>query len=96
MPACIRRVEFRSDIAGIAVHIAARISSLAQPGEVLMSSTVKDLVSGSGTRSRAAAAPLKGFPTLGGSSQSSRALSARAAQHEQLVEICRGSRRGHL
>ena len=37
-----------SDIAGIAVHIAARISSRAEPGEVLTSSTVKDLVSGSG------------------------------------------------
>ena len=36
------------DIAGIAVHIAARISSLAGPGEVLTSSTVRDLVAGSG------------------------------------------------
>ncbi len=36
------------DIAGIAVHIAARISSLAAPGEVLTSSTVRDLVAGSG------------------------------------------------
>jgi class 3 adenylate cyclase len=33
---------------GIAVHIGARIASLAQPGEVLVSSTVKDLVAGSG------------------------------------------------
>jgi class 3 adenylate cyclase len=37
-----------SDIAGIAVHIAARISALAGRGEVLTSSTVKDLVTGSG------------------------------------------------
>jgi class 3 adenylate cyclase len=33
---------------GIAVHTAARIASQAQTGEVLVSSTVKDLVSGSG------------------------------------------------
>jgi len=33
---------------GIAVHIGARVASLAQPGEVLVSSTVKDLVAGSG------------------------------------------------
>ncbi len=36
------------DIAGIAVHIAARISALAGGGEVLTSNTVKDLVTGSG------------------------------------------------
>ena len=35
-------------VAGIAVSIGARISSLAGPGEVLVSSTVKDLVAGSG------------------------------------------------
>jgi class 3 adenylate cyclase len=35
-------------IAGIAVATGARISSLAAPGEVLVSSTVKDLVAGSG------------------------------------------------
>jgi class 3 adenylate cyclase len=36
------------DIGGIAVHIAARVSALAAPGEVLVSRTVKDLVAGSG------------------------------------------------
>jgi class 3 adenylate cyclase len=35
-------------IVGIAVSIGARIASLAGPGEVLVSSTVKDLVAGSG------------------------------------------------
>lgn len=35
-------------IAGIAVSIGARIAALAAPGEVLVSSTVKDLVAGSG------------------------------------------------
>ncbi len=37
-------------VAGIAVSIGARIASLAAPGEVLVSSTVKDLVAGSGLR----------------------------------------------
>lgn len=37
------------DIGGIAVHIGARIAALAQAGEVLVSSTVKDRVNGSGT-----------------------------------------------
>lgn len=36
------------DVAGVAVHIGARISSLARAGEVLVSRTVKDLVAGSG------------------------------------------------
>jgi class 3 adenylate cyclase/pimeloyl-ACP methyl ester carboxylesterase len=36
------------DLGGLAVHIAARIGSLARPSEVLVSSTVKDLVAGSG------------------------------------------------
>jgi class 3 adenylate cyclase len=35
-------------IGGIAVHIGARIAAQAQPGEVLVSSTIKDLVAGSG------------------------------------------------
>lgn len=36
------------DVAGVAVHTAARVAALARPGEVLVSSTVKDLVAGSG------------------------------------------------
>jgi class 3 adenylate cyclase len=36
------------DIGGIAVHIAARVAALAESDEVLVSSTVKDLVAGSG------------------------------------------------
>jgi class 3 adenylate cyclase len=35
------------DVAGMAVHIGARVSALAGPGEVLVTSTVKDLVVGS-------------------------------------------------
>jgi class 3 adenylate cyclase/pimeloyl-ACP methyl ester carboxylesterase len=36
------------DVGGLAVHIGARISSLAGPDEVLVSSTVRDLIVGSG------------------------------------------------
>lgn len=36
------------DVAGIAVHIGARVSSAAEPGEVLVTRTVRDLVAGSG------------------------------------------------
>lgn len=36
------------DLAGLAVHIAARVGSLAGPGEVFVSGTVRDLVAGSG------------------------------------------------
>ncbi len=38
------------DVGGIAVHIGARVAARAAPGEVLVSSTVKDLVAGSGLR----------------------------------------------
>jgi class 3 adenylate cyclase len=37
-----------ADVGGIAVHIAARIMALADPGEVFVSSTVRELVVGSG------------------------------------------------
>ncbi len=56
--------ELRGDeIGGIAVHIGARIAALAQAREVLVSSTVKDLVNGSGIefRDRGTHA-LKGVP----------------------------------
>jgi class 3 adenylate cyclase len=36
------------DVAGIAVHIAARVSSHAEPGQIVASRTVVDLVAGSG------------------------------------------------
>jgi len=40
--------QLGGDLAGLAVHIGARVASLANGGEVLVSSTVKDLVAGSG------------------------------------------------
>ena len=39
-------------VGGIAVHIGARVAKAAGPGEVLVSSTVKDLVAGSGLEFR--------------------------------------------
>ena len=44
-------IEIRGDdVAGLAVHIGARVVALAGTGEVLVSSTVKDLVAGSSVR----------------------------------------------
>jgi class 3 adenylate cyclase len=50
-------------VGGIAVHIGARVAALADAGEVLVSSTVKDLVAGSGLRfADRGIKPLKGVP----------------------------------
>jgi class 3 adenylate cyclase/pimeloyl-ACP methyl ester carboxylesterase len=50
-------------ITGIAVHIGARVATMAGPGEVLVSQTVKDLVAGSGLEFRdRGASQLKGIP----------------------------------
>jgi class 3 adenylate cyclase len=41
-------IEYQGDdIAGIAVHVAARVVALAEPGEILATSTVCDLAAGS-------------------------------------------------
>jgi pimeloyl-ACP methyl ester carboxylesterase len=46
-------IEIKSDdIGGIAVHIAARVAHIAEPSETIVSSTVRDLVAGSGLRFR--------------------------------------------
>jgi class 3 adenylate cyclase len=51
------------DLRGLAVHIAARIATLAQPQEILVSSTVKDLVVGSGIEfTERGTRTLKGVP----------------------------------
>jgi class 3 adenylate cyclase len=51
------------DVGGIGVHIAARVEATAQPGEVLVSRTVKDLVVGSGfSFASRGAHTLKGVP----------------------------------
>ena len=50
-------------IRGIAVHIGARVAALAQPGEVLVSRTVRDLTAGSGLEFEDAGEhELKGVP----------------------------------
>jgi class 3 adenylate cyclase len=51
------------DVAGLAVHLAARIMSLADPGEILVSGTIRDLVIGSDlTFSERGEHELKGIP----------------------------------
>ena len=52
-------------VRGIAVHIGARVGAIAGPGEVLVSSTVRDLVAGSGlVFDDAGEHELKGVPDL--------------------------------
>jgi class 3 adenylate cyclase len=52
-----------NNVGGIAVHIGARVAALAKAGEVLVSSTVKDLVAGSGLRfSSVGLRDLRGVP----------------------------------
>jgi class 3 adenylate cyclase len=50
-------------LSGLAVNIGARVAAQAQPGEVLVTSTVKDLVAGSGIAfAERGTAELKGVP----------------------------------
>jgi class 3 adenylate cyclase len=52
-----------NDVGGLAVHIGARVSAMAGPGEVLVSGTVRDLVVGSGIAFRErGTCELKGVP----------------------------------
>jgi transposase len=46
----IGAVTVADDIGGITVNIAARVAAMAEPNETLLSSTVRDLVAGSGLR----------------------------------------------
>jgi class 3 adenylate cyclase len=57
-------IELRGqDIGGIAVHAAARVMAKSQPGEVLVSRVVTDLVAGAGLRfSERGSHELKGLP----------------------------------
>lgn len=57
------RRALKDDIAGMAVHIGARVAALAGPSEVLVSSTVRDIVTGSRHRFEdRGESPLKGVP----------------------------------
>jgi class 3 adenylate cyclase len=50
-------------IGGVTVHVAARVAALSEPGEVLVSRTIKDLVAGSGIRfEERGSHALKGLP----------------------------------
>jgi len=52
-----------ADVGGVGVHLAARVMSEAAPGEILVSGTVRDLVSGSGVEFQdRGRRTLKGFP----------------------------------
>ena len=57
-------VELSGDaVRGIAVHTGARVAGFAEPGEVLVSQTVKDLVAGSGIEfEERGTRELKGIP----------------------------------
>ena len=58
-----KRQVLDDDVGGLAVHIGARVMGKAEAGEVLVSSTVKDLVVGSGLDfSERGAHELKGVP----------------------------------
>jgi class 3 adenylate cyclase len=53
-----------ADVGGIAVHIGSRVAAAAAPGEVLVSSTAKDLVAGSGLQFQdRGTRTLKGVPS---------------------------------
>lgn len=57
------RGALKDDVAGMAVHIGARVAALAGPGEVLVSSTVRDIVTGSRHRfADRGESALKGVP----------------------------------
>lgn len=50
-------------VRGVAVHTAARLAKLAEPGEVLVTATVRDVVAGSGIRfADRGSRDLKGLP----------------------------------
>jgi class 3 adenylate cyclase len=62
----VGEIELRGDgVAGIAVHLAARVMGKAGPGEVVVSRTVRDLTVGSGLEFRDFGLhELKGIPGL--------------------------------
>jgi len=71
------------NIGGLAVHIGARISALAGPGEVLVSSTVRDLVAGAGIEFESTGEhELRGIPGTWGVHRVVTAPSAEARERE--------------
>jgi class 3 adenylate cyclase/esterase/lipase len=75
------------DVGGIAVHIGARVAASASPGEVLVSSTVKDLVTGSGLGFvDRGTQELRGVPGSGGCSRWETEVGASRAPVPLLVD----------
>jgi class 3 adenylate cyclase len=74
------------DIGGMAVHIGARVMALAGRGEVLVSSTVRDLVAGSGIRFDD-----RGVHELKGVPGEWRVLAVSADSHRPLVDAATAS-----
>ena len=85
-------------VAGIAVHTGARVAANAQPGEVLVSSTVRDLVAGSGlTFEDRGSHELKGIPgewRLYAARAASSAVSRKRISSPTVWCRCRGWRSG--
>ena len=84
---------FEADVGGIAVHIGARVNAQAGPGEVLVSSTVKELVVGSDLRFvDRGPHELRGVPASGACSRSSRPRPAPWPTLPERAESSAGSR----
>ena len=75
-------------LAGIAVHIGSRVAALAGAGEVLVSSTVRDLVAGSGIEFED-----RGLHELKGLDEPRRLYAVRRDHGRQTLESCLGSLR---
>ena len=82
------------DVAGMAVHIGARVAALAGPSEVLVSSTVREIVAGSRrTSPRAANTNSKACPVGGGCTRSCARRSAVTRRSARILESPQANRR---
>ncbi|MHB8508504.1 MAG: response regulator [Candidatus Dormibacteria bacterium] len=73
--------QARDDLVGLGVHLGARIAALAEPGEVLVSSTVRDLVQGGEYSFRS-----RGSHALKGLKGRQRLFAAMPAPHRQAAD----------
>jgi class 3 adenylate cyclase len=77
-------IEDGANIAGLSVHIGARVAEAAGPGEIVVSGTVKELVAGSGLRFRSRGThTLRGIP---GKWQLHRALKEGERSRQQAIK----------
>jgi class 3 adenylate cyclase len=81
------------DVGGIAVHIAARIMAAAGPGEILVSRTVHDLVTGSGIalEDRGTPPTLKAAAEAAGCGMRSRSHLSDPPRHSHPSSLARGT-----